>query len=279
MNFELSQILFYINPKIITIMIDYLDHIKNYLNIEFRMKVDLLSSNTTLLENSFVIFVQEINPMVVKKLQKCQFALLNTEQLSVEKYRKRVWQDINRYKVPVIDYSEENIFFLKKEYPWLKIIHFPFPISFNSQLDQKKTKLIISLQNSNDRKRICHKIGNINDFQNKWEKERNNLISEHKILLNLHYDKNYKIFESIRCYHALELKTLVISEPSIFQNELMLYDFIIFCPVEKIEEKIKEVEENYDIYFQQCFSESRIKEIENRTKKVYEENLKILFQN
>ena len=114
----------------------------------------------------------------------------------------------------------------------------------------------------------------VENFFGKWGPQRDAIIRNSKVLLNVHYRPgDYGIFESIRCYHALEMRTLVVSEPSIGSNQVLLKDFIIFVPAGQMPAKIKEVLANYQVYYDQCFSESRLKEIECRFENVYRDSI------
>ena len=70
---------------------------------------------------------------------------------------------------------------------------------------------------------------NVVDFMGKWGDERDQIIRDSKILLNIHWNpQDYNIFESIRCYHALEYKTIVVSQESTDPELVLLKDMIIF---------------------------------------------------
>ena len=206
---------------------------------------------------------------------KCKIFLLNTEQATVTGYISRTVADIQRYQVPVIDYSMENIELLRRKLPGTKFIYFPFPVSFKPATPKKNG--VVSLLSSTHRKTVCSLLGvPVADFNNKWGQARDQMINNSKVLINVHYKPgDYGIFESIRCYHALEMRTLVISEPSVSQNNILLKDYIIFAPAGQMAAKLKDVLDNYQVYYDQCFSEARIQEMEERIEQVYRKSINL----
>jgi hypothetical protein len=220
---------------------------------------------TESIQNENVIPVQE---------QVRRIYLLNTEQMSVAMFLHNTKMDIQKYKPNVIDYSLENISILQEHFPSMNFLHFPYP--FKVVENCVKTNAVVSLFSSGHRKEICNNLGiELANFTNMWGNTRDVLIRKSKILLNIHYQPfNYKIFESIRCYNALAQRTLVITEPCYDKNLILLKDFIIFTPSEEMREKVREVLDNYELYYNQVFSESQIQEIDKRLRTVYEQSLK-----
>jgi hypothetical protein len=202
--------------------------------------------------------------------------LLNTEQATVERYIRGVIQDVNRYKVPVIDYSSENISLLKKRLPNTQFIHFPFPPKPNASIP--KSINLVSLQSSPHRRDSIKTVGlPTTNFSGRWGATRDALIKKHKILINIHYcPKNYNIFESIRCYNALGSRVIVVSEPTRVPEEILLKDYVIFCPVSEMRAKIDDILANYDDYYAKFFSDERVEEMHARIRQTYEENM-LLF--
>jgi len=199
--------------------------------------------------------------------------LLNTEQATMTKYVRQTIADIKRYNVSVIDYSIENITLLKRKLLTTKFIHLPFPICI--QPAAPKNTAVISLISSPHRKSVCDSVGvPVANFNGKWGDARDQLIGDSKILINVHYKPvEYGIFESIRCYHALEMRTLVISEPSVNQNNVLLKDYIIFSTAKQMRATLQDVLENYQKYYEQCFSEERIQELEERIERTYRDSI------
>lgn len=196
--------------------------------------------------------------------------LLNTEQATSDRYLRVVINDVQRYKVPVIDYSLENISILRTKLPNTKFIHLPFPIRYNPTLPKKNG--IVSLLSSAHRRKIGKNVGSqIVNFMGKWGEQRDALIRNSKILLNIHYKPiEYNIFESIRCYHALEMGTIVVSEPSYDHSKILLGDLIVFCSGDQMRAKVKEILANYEQYYNHIFSPENLAVVEKQFEKVYQ---------
>ena len=86
-------------------------------------------------------------------------------------------------------------------------------------------------------------------------KERDLRLFQYKILLNIHFDSTYKVFEEIRCNRCIFHKMLVISETSIYEEYNPLLKHMIVTPYDNFVEKVKDVLRNYERYYDECFKE------------------------
>lgn len=84
-----------------------------------------------------------------------------------------------------------------------------------------------------------------------WKENRDRLISQCKILINIHYDQDYQIFEHFRCDRWILAGMLVVSETSLSDSLLDCTDLLIIVPYQQIVNKIIEILQNYDHYYQQ----------------------------
>ena len=224
------------------------------------------------------IFIsQDPMPETVSTEKTRRVLILNTEQATVDRYTTRLVADVRRYNVPVVDYSIENISLLQQCLPHTIFIHFPFPPTFGQP--QPKQHDVISLISSQHRRQVCNSLGvPVVNFSGKWGVARDTLISKSKILVNLHHQpREYRIFESIRCYHALELGTLVVSDYSVNINLLPLKDMIIFCHPNDMKVKVKNILENYDKIYSQIFSEKNISSVNEKIQSIYKQNVEKLL--
>lgn len=258
---------------------DYLDHVIDYIQTNFKIKSTIITYNQGSKHIAFtgtidtIIFVQTVNWNVFNSRKKGNMFLLNTEQMTHPQYSKVVFDDIIKSKLPVIDYSVENIRIIKEKYPQTKCIHLPFPMTI---IPDKKSNDVAVLGNSNYRKTV---MGTLNtsyiDFNGKWGEDRDEIVKSSKILLNIHYDKTYNIFETIRCYHALEYGTLVISEPSIYMDDILLKDSIIFVKDgETITDTVRNIVENYDETYDKYFNQDKIEKVHTLLKDVYTKSIR-----
>jgi len=191
----------------------------------------------------------------------------------MSRYITQTVAEIQKYKVYVIDYSLENIAILKKRLPATIFIHLPFP--FRVKPLTPKPDPAVSLLSSPYRREVCHSLGvPVTNFFGKWGNARDQLVQKSKVLINVHYRPGeYRIFESIRCYHALECRTLVISEPSVATDKVLLKDYIIFANKGQMAAKLKDVLANYQTYYDQTFSEVKLEEMEKYFESVYRKSV------
>ncbi len=82
-----------------------------------------------------------------------------------------------------------------------------------------------------------------------WKDERDKQIAECRILLNLHYEKDYQVFEHLRCDRWLFAGKMVISDETILMNSLDIKDLVIFEKYDKLVDKVVDVIDNYDKYY------------------------------
>jgi len=175
---------------------------------------------------------------------------INIEQLSHVNYYKYII-NINN-KSNIIDYSEENIEFLKESY-----ISFLVPPYFENIDINKNNKNIdvLSIINNEYRKNIYESI-NLNklSIDNCYGNERDNLFNKTKIYINIHCSDEHKTMEMIRLVNLITRKVIIISQKSICNNLLFLNKFIIICNNNiDLPLYINEVLNNYDNYYDKIY--------------------------
>src|SRR5207253_11101973 len=72
-----------------------------------------------------------------------------------------------------------------------------------------------------------------------------------KVLLNVHFDETYQIFEHFRCDRWALAGMIVITEKSLSDHYLDLKDLLIIETYENLKQTIHKVLNNYDFYAQQ----------------------------
>jgi len=172
----------------------------------------------------------------------------------------------------IIEYSLSNYFnilnsgffdeFCKK----LICIH---PMIYNINFDRKTKKDVITLytlENHERRARIHNQILDLNinykNIDNIFSGEEIiELYKNSKILVNIHQTEHHHTFEELRTLPALLNGVIVISERSGLTDCIPYGKYIIWCEYHEIKDKVKEVYENYDYYYNKIFSDESLLQI------------------
>ncbi len=281
------KLIFICEQKLIHYFEDYINTFHHIFNVE----IFLYSNNNQIiyflnnyydLNNNFIhifIFLQHIIPEINQNknniLEKYKICLLNTEQLS----RKNYQNIINSYNplIYIIDYSISNLTFIHNKY---KKIYLPYQIHHNEIKNYDKINDICMIYpyKSQRRNNIIEKLKTrginvniISGFLGNRDKE----LLKYKILLNIHYDEDYKIFEELRCNRCVYNKMIVITEKSLFDDIYLLKKHLIICNYDEIVEKVIEVLNNYDFYYNYLFQsfDKYLNIYENDLKNICYENI------
>ena len=179
----IENLIFFIKQKFkIEIHTIFINQNNNYIN-EFKKYYNnknkyIFSGNIDSINNLF------------EKYKDNNFYFLNIEQMSVESYFNII-KRLNS-NIKIIDYSEENIPFLKKYFK--KILLLP-PIYKNEKnLFFEKNIDIISFSNNEYRTQFLNKINkkyNITYIDNIFGEERDELFRKTKIYINVHSSDNH----------------------------------------------------------------------------------------
>ena len=182
--------------------------------------------------------------------------IFNFEQLSREKFHK-----ITRFmgrRMKIIDYSIGNNFIYNKSIviPFLYYKNYPNIIK-NKNIcmigvnTPRRTQLFTNLL------QIDKTTTNIIGFGN----HRDNQVLNYKILVNCHATDDFKIIEEIRINQFVINKLIVITENSINQNKYLLKDHVIFTNYDNFIDTVKDVINNYDLYYKKLFNNFDINNI------------------
>ena len=174
--------------------------------------------------------------------------LINTEQLSRPSEASKI---MNYPKfVKMIDYSRGNL----KYYTNFKPKLIEYQINNNEILNLPKTNNICIINGLSERRQqIINQLKekNINvDIINGWKNERDSKLFTYKIILNIGYSDEYKIMESIRCNRCVYNKMIVISDIREDMDSYPLKNNVIFVEYDKLTDKVIEVLNNYENYYQ-----------------------------
>jgi len=153
-----------------------------------------------------------------------EYILFNTEQLSRKNELQRVLDDIKRTSpLEVWDYSMANCLILKEYEIIAKHIPLQIPenfIKFYKNIRSSGITHDIGFSGSINERRLSvlqslHTNGFSINIVSKWGEERDKELSKCRIHLNIHYEEDYKIFESARCNPWLDVGITIISENSL----------------------------------------------------------------
>ena len=209
------------------------------------------------------IFLQKVPHEAYKKINKNRIYLLSTEQLS----RPGCFDYVcRRNNDNIIDYSEENI----KYYGDRKnVYHIPYQINKQEIYDYKKEKDVAMVANNSPRRweiynEILNRKINVNNIIG-WLEDRDEKLFTHKILVNVHIDgQDCKITEQMRINRCIFNKIIVITENSIYQDDLELKPYMLICKFNKINELVEKVINNYAEYSNEIFDDFDLDKINRK---------------
>ncbi len=210
------------------------------------------------------IFMQSIPHSICKNIQyyidhQYKLCLFNTEQLSRKEYAYRINNAYHPY-IYRMDYSEVNLFIVANE---LKKVYLPYQVHHREIVNTNRPK-------GNDGRDVCmiyphkserrHKI--INELKSRGVNvhlisgflgARDTELFQHKILLNIHFDEDYQIFEEMRCNRCIMNQMIVISEKSLYDDLHLMRRHFISVDYDQVVDKVIDVLINYELYHTHLF--------------------------
>jgi hypothetical protein len=261
---------------------------------------DIIEISDDNISNIFISYIPNLNLIKFKNENNniINFFYLNTEQLTRDDMKNfvgsnvksliEISKSISNLKISILDYSMENIELFKKlkildDYK-LNIYHIPY------QYNEKEISKLKKIKNGVKKLYDFSFSGTLSDYRNiiinqlkknnitinivdGWYNERDLKIGKSKILLNIHYNKNYNIYESIRCDRWIFSENLVLTETSYKNDSLDLKDFMISTAYENLYTKANEITKNLSFFENSCFSQEKLillKKVINNRKEIYE---------
>ena len=257
---------------------------RNKYNDEIIIIEDLMYIQKKINENQSndrFLFMQNISIKINNEDERIY--LINTEQLSRHEYIKTIIEYPKNIKI--IDYSLVNIQYLE---PYRNLIYYlPYTVNKNEIYNFQKIYDVCTIGCWSDyRKHITEQliekgininhigIGNHNNeiFGN----ERDEILFKHKILLNIHYNDQYKVFEEMRCNRCIMNKMILITQKSknleknvknvSFQK---LRNHIIECEYEELLDVVIDVSNRYEEYYHKLFDNFNLEEIKQDYEKEF----------
>ena len=229
-------------------MEDYILSFYKKLNAEI-INFDNINEIPSINKIDIFIFIQTIPDELLQTINNDNnnIYLLNTEQMSRLAYKDKM----NTFpkNIKILDYSKANLKYFNGYYT--KFLS--YQINYDEIYNFPKTKdICIMSGESNYRRNIINELINKSytvDIISGWKKERDEKLFTYKILLNISYQEDYKIFESIRCDRCIFNKMIVISDKKEDMDLYYLKNYMIFEDYDKIADKAIEVLNNYDMYY------------------------------
>ena len=245
---------------------EYILSIKNFINIYFKNiniyniyydidNFDVSYLDKLNLEKYDKIFYTgdfEILNNIIEKVsfnyEKIYF--INIEQLSNPSYYRMI-RNLNT-NINIIDYSEENIPYLKNIYRNVYLI----PPFFNKYPDREKVVDIITILNNDYRRDIFKNITFDTKYiyrtiDNCYGKLRDEYFAMSKFYINIHCSKEHQTMELIRLINLISKKVIIISQPSIYNDLLFIKDYIIIC---NNFNDIQYILEEYEYFYNKIYS-------------------------
>ncbi len=254
------------------------NYLHSFLLNEHTTKNDMNQNNT------FFIFMQFIPQEIIQNIQfyiehQYKLGLFNTEQLSRTGYGKM----INSYHPYFyrVDYSEINLLVVANE---LKKVYLPYQVHYNEIKNYEKNSdvCIVYPYKSERRYKIINELKSCGiqvDEISGFLGTRDEKLFRYKILLNIHFDEDYHIFEEMRCNRCIMNKMIVISEKSWYDDLHLLRRHFLSVDYDKIVDKVKDVLINYDLYHTHLFRsfDKLVPIYENDLENICYENLDKVF--
>ncbi len=206
------------------------------------------------------LFLQKIPVAIIEKCKEYhwRFIQINTEQLLIA--AKQVV--LNKNKIKTIDYTNVNGAIIDFDLSYI-----PYQVNYDEILNYEKIHdvAIVHPFSSPKRNRMVEllKQKNINvNCISGFKQERDENLFRHKILVNVHYNDIFDIFEEIRCNRCVFNKMIVISEKSRTFDLNMLSKYVIECNYNKIPECVMLTLQHYDEIYEKLFKDFDINAIE-----------------
>jgi hypothetical protein len=190
----------------------------------------------------------------------------NIEYENGKKYLVRIDQyDYLNDQDIIIDYSIPNLINIKESGHfddfYKKMVYIP-PLLYKQDFNNKTKQNTILLFNENSSDRRKQFINKLNMGKVKLDiidncfgnDELKGLYKSTKILVNVHQTDHHRTFEELRVLPALLNGVIIISEDVPLKDKIPYGNHIIWGAYDKISEKIIEVQNNYNIYYNKIFN-------------------------
>ncbi|MEX0597332.1 MAG: hypothetical protein WD512_12630 [Candidatus Paceibacterota bacterium] len=223
--------------------------------------------------NDIFVFIRMIPKEWLNFFKDRKHYLLNTEQLSRKLIYETFFNNINE-NTGILDYSLANIEIIKKMSLLNDRIikYLPYQINDKEIKNYDKVFNVCMMDGLSERRSaIAEKIKIIpsSNIIKGFGLLRDKLLFKHKILVNIHAGDDYNVLEQMRCNRCILNKMIVISEP-ILDKEYELEKYMIVCPYHEIMQKVQEVLDNYERYYNKMFENFNVNDLKTKYEKISE---------
>jgi hypothetical protein len=255
----------------------FIDHIKS-IQSNYSDSVEILTDIQELIQKMSIydipnifIFIQHCPIEMRPEYQIHKYYLLNTEQLSKNEWIQRLISS----NIKLADYSLANIQCMRRCFPTIDISYMPYMVNHAEIANYEKILDVACIMGcyGEYRMNIINAIPNVCMVEG-FGKERDHLLFRHKILVNVHFNEKFRIFEQMRCNRCVFNRMIVITEKS-WDIDYELKPYIIECEYDEIVSMTKHVLENYNYYYHKLFNEFDVYAIE----KMYKKTMDTTFSN
>lgn len=222
------------------------------------------------------IFIQDIPSYLLCIFDKKQnIYFLNIEQLSCKaKFDRHMLLYDNYQNINIIDYSYANLTYYNNFKNNKYVL--PYQINYSEIYNTNKQKDLCLIADCFpiNRQIIIDALKEKNitvDIISGFGKERDEELFKYKILLNISFQKDFNVFESIRCDRCVYNKMIVISDMKQNNEKHHLKDYVIFEEYENIPDKVVDVVNNYDYYYDKLFKNFDIEQISQKINDISKE--------
>jgi hypothetical protein len=191
--------------------------------------------------DTLYVFLQGIPSGVFSQTN---MALLNTEQLTRSCFMENV-REWHAKGIPILDYSLENIQLsgLEHHYWW------PYQDDLAPRLPKPLAVGMVGTLSEPRYDVFCRVHGAT--MMKGFGEERDAQLFQHKILVNIHYGKEYNVHEHMRTDRCIHQGMIVITEPSVFTDKLPLRKHMVVEERAKIPARVHHILKHYE----ECYKE------------------------
>ena len=229
--------------------VEYLQSILEY--IPMKLIINSNPENYDYNNETTYIFCQNMPDNIIynKNIKKI---LINTEQLTRQHFNDYC-SNILKNNIKIFDYvtgnisvmkNPKNMFYLPYQYNEVEIVKLKkimkqpktYDIAFCGAISTERKIILDKLKQQNINVLIISAWGDARDIQ----------ISHCKLLLNIHFNKEYNIYESMRCDRWIFAGMIVVSEKSVDDNFLDISKLAVLEDYDKLVDTTINILKNYD---------------------------------